>query len=78
MTSKLNVFDHATKEHKKGRKWTDDGLIAMPEHVIAKLRDCKHLWTRNATYDSGESCITCSCSKGTWLSYQKYLAKQEG
>ena len=78
MAIKLDTKEYKRHREYKGGKWVNDGLIAMPEHVITKLRDCDHLWTRNATYDSGESCITCSCSKGTWLSYQKYLAKQEG
>ena len=81
MTSKLNVFHHATKEYKEYRgykrgKWVNDGLVAMPLHVRYKLESCSHQWVRNATYESGQSCITCSCSRGTYNNYRDYLRKQ--
>ena len=77
MTNELNIFDHHSKLYRKSRgNWVDEGLIEMPLHVRYKLESCNHRWARNATYESGQSCITCSCSRGTYNNYRDYLRKQ--
>ena len=81
MTSKLNVFDHATKDYKRHReykrgKWVNDGLIGMPKHVIWKLESCAHKWAESKVYGSGAICLDCSCSIGTYNNYRNHIGKQ--